>query len=401
MASAEEPPSCILDPVFDDYVPPKFENTPAIEFVHTKVPRLGNTNDIAKLAFGTQDEQKDYLKGLVASSILMFGVFVFWSCLLLFFKCRGRERYGWLSGRRNPITPQPLEEFHKEEEECNTTHLQSYEWDRQYRRIQRHHFIFKVLVVSACFMILISVILMVTKGVDGLQSSVSDGQRSIQQVQGLVLEGVDFFDFLIESIENLLGDIYQFLELVNTEICPLKEQICTNLTDWASCDAVGLFGVKEQLLLQSIVTDWSTAGGGAFLANLERARDDMADMAEGTNDLTETTQMFEWALICAFCFAWILAMLSMWMMIVVWIQKPQMIQCVQHYLVMPSFVLLVTLSFIFAMVFIIASLALSDTCVDNPDDQLLALALHAIPEDTSPIVIEFLRDYLSGTRFTA
>lgn len=84
-----------------------FLSTPAISIAHNAAPRFGHTNNITQLIYGSPEEGEDYLRGLVAGSIAVVILFVAWVILLLYFKFRGPQQYGWLSGSRNPLPPNP------------------------------------------------------------------------------------------------------------------------------------------------------------------------------------------------------------------------------------------------------------------------------------------------------
>jgi hypothetical protein len=56
---------------------------------------------------GSTEEGQDYLRGLLASSITIFAVAFVWCCLLMVFKCMGPRKFGWLSGRHEPIPAEP------------------------------------------------------------------------------------------------------------------------------------------------------------------------------------------------------------------------------------------------------------------------------------------------------
>ena len=84
-----------------------FESTPAINFSHKAAPRFGNTANITVLVEGTSDEKESYLKGLVSGAIVLFIFFLLWTCILVYFRLRGPNVYGWLSGSRIPLPPKP------------------------------------------------------------------------------------------------------------------------------------------------------------------------------------------------------------------------------------------------------------------------------------------------------
>jgi hypothetical protein len=101
--------SCTVSSSFRDpaFFPDAFHNTRAIEFVRRMTFRYGHTSDIVLLATGSEEQQKDYLKGLLASSITIFCFFLVWVCILLICKRIGPSKAGWLSGRRDPLPPRP------------------------------------------------------------------------------------------------------------------------------------------------------------------------------------------------------------------------------------------------------------------------------------------------------
>jgi hypothetical protein len=86
---------------FSAWSPPQvFENTRATEFAHDQVPRFGKPKDVLLFVIGSEDERKEYLLGLLSSSIAIFSLLLVWTSLLVYFQRAGPERYGWLSGRR-------------------------------------------------------------------------------------------------------------------------------------------------------------------------------------------------------------------------------------------------------------------------------------------------------------
>jgi hypothetical protein len=94
----------------DKLLPPWINSAP-MEIGHTRIPRLGRTNDIMVLVTGTQEESKEYLIGLAVSSAIIFIVFLVWIVFLCSMKTLGSKRVGFWSGQRKPlpIKPQPKE----------------------------------------------------------------------------------------------------------------------------------------------------------------------------------------------------------------------------------------------------------------------------------------------------
>jgi hypothetical protein len=89
----------LSEPSNNAFVP--FENTPVLQFVHDRSPRFGKSNDILLFLVGTEEEQQDYVRGLLASSIAIVVLVLCWTGFLIYAKYKGPEKFGWLSGRRS------------------------------------------------------------------------------------------------------------------------------------------------------------------------------------------------------------------------------------------------------------------------------------------------------------
>ena len=84
-----------------------FETTLTVERMHAVTPRFGHSRDFSLLIEGSNDEQKDYLKGLLAASMAVFCLFVLWTLLLLVFKCFGPSKVGLFSALRPALPEKP------------------------------------------------------------------------------------------------------------------------------------------------------------------------------------------------------------------------------------------------------------------------------------------------------
>lgn len=61
------------------------------------IPRFGHTAEFAAI-FGTEQEQKDYIWGLLFAGIFILSFFLVWTILIPIFKCLGQRKVGFLSG---------------------------------------------------------------------------------------------------------------------------------------------------------------------------------------------------------------------------------------------------------------------------------------------------------------
>jgi hypothetical protein len=101
--------SCPVDLRFrDDYQPPGFESTRrSLEFLDNGIPRFGKSADLLDLIQGSDEEKKDYLLGLTAASMAIFGFFGLWILLWGIWSWLGHDIVGVLSGSRIRMTPPP------------------------------------------------------------------------------------------------------------------------------------------------------------------------------------------------------------------------------------------------------------------------------------------------------
>jgi hypothetical protein len=226
--------------------------------------------------------------------------------------------------------------------------------------------------------------------VNGLQRALANGQDSIGYAEDLIQNGVEFMDSLIEALTNVMTDIGSLLDVANGRVCPnVREQICTVLTDSRTRNSEGIF---DNFIFEKVVDHFNS--NRTIVSKLTNARQDLADMLTVTQNMEENVDTFDWALYIAMVFTILLSLLALWMIVGMVIRKTNRMICPQSRFFFPLFVSPVVLSFVFSAAFVIASLGLSDTCVDDPDAHLLLVADHYL-DGVSPIIFEFVQLYLS------
>jgi hypothetical protein len=91
---------------FENFTVP-FQNTRAISFFHSTIPRYGHTNNITKLMTPNDElsggEKQDYVAGLFLTSIAVVFIFVAWMLCLAILRRLGPRRVGGWSGRLTPL----------------------------------------------------------------------------------------------------------------------------------------------------------------------------------------------------------------------------------------------------------------------------------------------------------
>ena len=109
-----------------------------------------------------------------------------------------------------------------------------------------------------------------------------------------------------------------------------------------------------------------------------------------------TSQTFNWTFWCSLGFSLATAVASLFFVYRA-IRPPTKRTrfSFRNVFVLPCFVLLVFLSWIFAMVFVIGSIGLADMCYDSPDDNFKAL-MARMQSSFSPLIYQSIIYYVSG-----
>lgn len=309
--------SCSID-LKDDvelpWVQPRFQNTDPIIAAHTKIWRGGHTNDVSSLISGTKEEADSYIVGLLVSSITILVLFLAWMILLIILKGLGRNRVGFLSGKRaklplksiqSPISspdskaegetkptptalgedfvveaplrvteqdedddddgnnksdtnsdPPPLSSVHEQEQKKTKqpTLLASNEWDDLYATKKKEERWMKGVVLFACTIVICMVGVMAREGVQSLKGSLSDGQASLNYAQNLLNETEDIVNGLANGLEEFRTDFLDLLETTNTGLCPrLKPKgICSKFSRVDSCDFKAKIGLDKEITIDRL-----------------------------------------------------------------------------------------------------------------------------------------------------
>jgi uncharacterized membrane protein len=227
---------------------------------------------------------------------------------------------------------------------------------------------------------------------DALLQTVSSARDTIKYSVSLMEGGGVLLDQMIEGLYNLQGQARALLEVVNG-ICPsVRETICTNLLDSTTCDGSGIFdGRIMERMVDFVNSDHSV------VYQIELARAGLEEVILQAEAADEAAADFNWALILSVAFVVPLSMICLWIIIALFYKTPQSSKSMRFFqskFIIPTMVFFAIVSFVFSIVFIISSMAVADTCIDDPDARVLAIAEH-YTKTSYPIVYEFIRYYMS------
>jgi len=361
--------------------------------MHEIPPRYGKPNDVLLLMAGNEQEQTDYLRGLLASSITMFVFFLVWSVLLLIFKVfaprDSTNHTRWLSGELLQVDEPPSQKHQP---------YQYAEWLKYYQSVKRQLYCFRAVVLFAGMSIVVSAIVMSVGGTNALTQTLDAARLSIGLVHGLATQAISIIDQVILLNQKVSSEIFTLLEDVNG-MCPLiRDPLCDNLQDLSTCDISGFLGDDLNDVFQMVLGHFAAGDRSVIYQEIIKAKSGLQDVQTMAVDAEDAASHFNWALILSMVLSLLLALLCLFIMSSLVFQMPKMMTCLKSRILMPIFAVLVVTSYIFSLLFVTASMATADLCVyksseSNVDIRILTL-LGRFRNTLSPIVLEFARFYI-------
>eukprot|EP00934_Nitzschia_sp_Nitz4_P008585 Nitzschia sp. Nitz4//scaffold211_size37880//865//2887//NITZ4_007697-RA/size37880-augustus-gene-0.57-mRNA-1//-1//CDS//3329541952//8575//frame0 len=390
--------SCIVSLDLDVFDPQTFHNTASIEFWHKRAARYGNSANLSVFIEGTADDRHGYLRGLIATSITIFAVAFVWMAVLLTFKYIGPYGVGWWSGSEIPL-PDSLNSSVRSHSDDIPHAKQSHRVDHRQATIDsayRFRFVTRVIVLFCCVGIICSSILLSIKGVNSLVDSLGGIDETLQVAKGLVVGGIDLIDGILQKQQETVDQSDVTIETMNS-MCPtVRDPICTNTTDVATCDFSGIFGanVENNTDVMEALVEIHGNTKAIISEELVKSREDLVDMLTVINDMGEIGGNFNWAFWCAMAFAMALSLACIAFIFVVIRPLTKANAGYFNCLLMPTFVLMVMISWVFSMAFVIGSIGLADLCYDSPDERFMQIVTK-LQNEFSPLVYHMIIFYVS------
>jgi hypothetical protein len=229
--------------------------------------------------------------------------------------------------------------------------------------------------------------------VDSLLQSLNDGFATITLVKDLLQGGIDLIDSVLSQVPESQSNLETILDGIN-HICPaVRDPLCTDIHVPSTCNFDE--DVFDGQILSDFVVYFSTAKSLAY-DELVQTRIDFVDMIQVAEDLEQTGENFNWTFYCSMAFSIASALCCLCFVLGAIFELQPVTRCLQHFIVLPIFVVLVVLSWAFSMVFVIGSIGLADLCVDSPDDRILII-VERFQDSFSPLVFGFIVFYILGT----
>jgi hypothetical protein len=360
------------------------------------VPRFGHTNNITAAITGSNEDVKNYVIGLSAASIALFAFFVIWFLIVIAMKCMGFSVVGFFSGSNVRIPPPPstsvnasngkIESDYDYDGGMNGQDLQDVNvdgemnlsednnedlanWKKEVHLRERRIRNIRIAVIASGVIIIVMSILMIVMGVTSLNDSVKDGRDGLAQGESLTNDAVTLIDSYLYRQNSTLEAARNVQQTSNDVICPsLREIICSDASSF-DCDYILDLGSNSAV----------TSALNEIVTQLVEIRSDLVEVGAIIDNIDQQVTNFTWAFWVAAGAVILMAICTILILngvILAW-QKKLRGTCWQSttsrfrgYCIVPLFVTLLLIGFVFSMVFVMGYTATSDFCYNSPDENV-------------------------------
>ena len=223
-------------------------------------------------------------------------------------------------------------------------------------------------------------------------NSLHSGIAALEIVDGLAQGGIEIIDDALQSQNASQQAVLQLLDATN-RICGGDRDLCTNISDIDTCDFTGIEEVVDRVGFTQLL-DVLDSYTDELYDDLEQGRNDLVYLQTVANDMMDKAKTFNWAYQIARVFSILLAVLCLIIMHGVMFSKwTKFFLYLRRGILIPLFVFLVFLCFVFSLVFVIGSQSIADLCYDSPDDNML-LVVEKLESNFSELVYSFIVFYI-------
>lgn len=387
-----------------DYIPEPYTPPRSIASTHNQ-PRFGRTNDFETLINGTNDDIQDYIIGIILGAMIILIVAILWFFVIVCLKVAGRKRVGFFAGRLvRPVASSASsdgsgggkgdgvevvmagngQEDNNDVDEAvpvDTAAAASNTVDKKFKR--RVWFVRGVFVISG-LMVIAAGGLFYGKGVAAFKDSLDE-----------VRQGIEFVQDAANKAISLTEDVLQAGDDMDSEMEPSREVSITNDGQICGLDTEASNKIREvyDALNANVVQLQDMLSG-----SLEDFGHDLRMLVKLTEDINDSLDSADAFFYCLIAISVIIIVLIVAMLVGVFFASKGISNCftklIQYTIIWPLFVFFLLLSWIFATLFLIASLAGADFCI-SPDKHVQAI-LNNEAANFDGIIFGFIIFYVSG-----
>mmetsp|Transcript_11098 Transcript_11098/g.23091 ORF Transcript_11098/g.23091 Transcript_11098/m.23091 type:complete len:480 (+) Transcript_11098:181-1620(+) len=367
----------------EPYTPKPYIVPASIERTHD-LPRYGMPRSLDSVVEG---EAKDYIVGVVIGSIIILLVAVCWFMVIICLRIAGRNRVGFLAGRFQKPSFASLAESdgvevvigNEGEEHRDSSVEKTKEEKKYYRKVWVARIVF---IISGLFVIVAGG-LFYGKGVVAFKRSIDEVSSGLQLVQNTALTAINVTDSVLQAQDEVESGLDRAGDAENTD-----QSICQ------PSSAIGDQIVIAYNNLRAQIGDVRSSLDGT-LSSFGDDLEQLVSLTEDVNNSLDTANIFFFILIAITC---VIIILIVIMVSGVFFAANGFsncfTRCVTNAVLLPIFIFFLFLSWVFATLFLVASLAGADFCVQP--DQFVQLVLDKNADKFNGIIFGFIIYYVSG-----
>lgn len=362
------------------------------------LPRLGHTNNLTSLFEGDVTESSDYVVGLIFVGCIILAVFLTWATLLMIFMCVG-NKVGFLSGA--PFLRKPQDSFSKEDDhdefkdESTNANEQNDIVIAGTARTQKAPVlgddwkskatISRIVFILSGILCIAFASLMVTHGITNLQSGINtahDNSIKFNQLTG------DATRVIREGLTGLRETAINIRSVIETELSP--DRFCPANPELAESN----FGQSLRLQADDVLRLLGEVENfhDSELGELDNALQELFDRTEEINNEVEDINLYDWeSLIILLPYTVFPALLIIAAMLALFDVSSDHYHCFISWFVLPIFIIMTSLAFIFAAIMAVMAGVNSDFCLpggrddSSPDEHIRSiLRIEGYGEETFP-----------------
>mmetsp|Transcript_24741 Transcript_24741/g.45497 ORF Transcript_24741/g.45497 Transcript_24741/m.45497 type:complete len:575 (+) Transcript_24741:159-1883(+) len=373
-------------------------------------PRFGHTNNFEALTsglMGSSDTASGYITGICAGAMLIFGVALVWFMIIVGLKIAGQKRVGFLAGRleypdvgpaSNEVedsgTLPVIEEEPEDIESLLDSEVSSpliisdniyneLERAKQEKKFNRKVLAARVIFVLSGLCVIVASILFYAKGVTAFQKSLDSVHGGLELVQQTAYDAINITSNVLNEKDTLLGELKRTTRETGGGLCNGNGSIATRIKN----DVAEFTSDIEDL---SSMIDDNIAAFGNDLRHF-------VALTEEVDDKLKYAAIFFYI---AVSISVLIIVLIVAMLVVTYFSAKGVSNCCTKFttnaILWPVFIFFLVLAWIFALLFLVTSLAGSDFCVKP--DQIVEGVLRQYEDQFNSVIFEYIMYYISGCK---
>lgn len=324
--------------------------------------RFGHTNDIGAfidgLTDGNEEMKQNYLLGVTAGAMLVLSIGLFLFIVLMGVKCAGPKKVGFLAGRLYHPDYDPTSPDLIDEDRSSGIVIDGIDPDSEDAK-NDEKFKKKVIAVRLIFVISgLAVILCVSlfygKGMAAFRLSLDNTSQGLQLIDETTNEAMDILNAVKTDTNMLLSDFFDMKTGTGGEICNGESEYAQGIRDKVTDVERVINEFKEPLD-----------------ANVDAIVNELSQITASVREVETYMEKANIFFAVTIAISIIIGLLIFGVLVVAYFSYREVSnKCTKlttYAMLWPAFIFFLILFFVFALLFLVASLAAADFCYD-PDE---------------------------------